>query len=93
MNPELQQRIAAINTLALTVALATVLGCERKPERRMKTWSEIDRLAQADGRPMSSSIRTVIIDGCQYFEFKMDDGLSHVYTHKGNCTNTLHKTQ
>lgn len=32
----------------------------------------------------------VVIDGCQYLQFKTD--FYDAITHKGNCTNAIHKT-
>ena len=42
---------------------------------------------QADG---VGELTVVKIDGCEYFQNYTRDG-HYVYTHKGNCTNPIHK--
>ena len=50
-------------------------------------------LYTADNKPASSKIdgvKIVVIDGCEYIDNMTYPGNS-VYTHKGNCTNVIHR--
>lgn len=33
----------------------------------------------------------MILDGCEYFSYKWAGQDTHVLTHKGNCSNPIHK--
>jgi predicted transporter len=53
-------------------------GCKDKKEIKTTTASN------------GSEFEVITIEGCEYLKF-YTYGFSHVYTHKGNCTNIIHK--
>lgn len=68
------------NFIAIFIALVTFISCGTSPTE-----------PKPEPLPKVGSYEVITLDGCEYLKYSWPTQRDHVLTHKGNCSNPIHK--
>jgi hypothetical protein len=80
-----KQQTAVEKLLLATLLIGMISGCTEPTVKSTKT----NYTVPTAGGVSSNPLEICVIDGCEYFKCEVHGGV--VVSHKGNCSNPIHK--